>query len=61
MKRETKKEMYQIVILTLSDGTTWNATGVARFYPDKINPAIVKTQFLEPQELPEGMSFENIK
>jgi len=61
MKKKTKKEMYQTVILTLSDGSVWSATGKARFYPGEDNPMILRTQFLAPQELPEGMKFEDMK
>jgi len=51
------KEMYQNVVITLSDGTTHVFTGKACIQNEKDSRRISDIQFTKPKPMPEGYSF----
>jgi len=60
MKKKNKQQ-YQIVYITLSDGSTGAFTGPVLAKPrDEGEKHIVKLEFSEPKNLPDDMSFEHL-
>ena len=54
------KQFFQYVKITMSDGEVHYFGGQAVLFPGE-KRTVANVEFTEPEKLPEGMTFENLK